>query len=74
MICLQVPYTVTDQDLGEHWQCKHNKWDRTHAACSVAQALTDQEIDEILTGQQAAMSSHIVTTIDPNVAEPDNLE
>lgn len=71
---MQVPFTVSDVELGENWQCKNNKWDRAHAACSVAQALTDEEIDDILTGQQNAMGSSIVTTADLSTADPDSLE
>lgn len=50
---VQVPYALHDSAIPDDWVCKDNVWDRLHSACSVAQALTDEEIDEILALQQA---------------------
>lgn len=52
---LQVPYTLKNEDIPEDWECRDNKWDRMYAACTMAQALTDEEIDGILAGQNASL-------------------
>jgi hypothetical protein len=44
----QVPFKLRDEDIPDDWSCERNIWDREHASCSVPQALTDEEIDEIL--------------------------
>jgi len=44
----QVPFKLRDEDIPDDWSCERNVWDREHASCSVPQALTDEEIDEIL--------------------------
>ena len=44
----QVPFTLQDEDIPDDWECSQNVWDRDHNSCSVPQALTDEEIDEIL--------------------------
>ncbi len=51
----QVPYTLSDEEIPDDWECMDNVWDPHHAACTVPQALTDEEIDEIL-AQQARCS------------------
>lgn len=45
---LQVPFKLRDEDIPDDWTCSDNVWDKDHASCSVPQALTDEEIDEIL--------------------------
>jgi hypothetical protein len=45
---LQVPFTVLDEEIPDDWQCKQNIWDKGHASCGVPQALSDEQIDEIL--------------------------
>lgn len=45
---MQVPFTLTDNDLSDNWECTGNLWDPRHASCAVPQELSDQEIDEIL--------------------------
>jgi len=47
----QVPYTVTDNELSDTWECSGNAWDSKHASCSVGQELSNQAIDEILAMQ-----------------------
>eukprot|EP00210_Caulerpa_lentillifera_P002980 g2845.t1 len=41
----QVPYHLKDSDLGDRWVCKDNIWDPMFAACTVPQALSNEEID-----------------------------
>ena len=45
---VQVPFHLRDDETPDDWQCADNIWDGEHASCSVPQALTDEEIDEIL--------------------------
>jgi len=45
---MQVPYTITDEDLSDTWECTGNVWDPGHASCDVPQELSNQAIDEIL--------------------------
>jgi hypothetical protein len=46
-----VPYSLGDEQLPDEWQCKDNSWDPAHASCSIPQALSNEEIDAILTLQ-----------------------
>lgn len=50
-MALQVPFTLQDEDIPDDWECSQNAWDRQHNSCSIPQALTDEEIDEILATQ-----------------------
>lgn len=43
-----MPYHLRDDELTDEWECKDNSWDYLHATCSVPQALSNEEIDEIL--------------------------
>lgn len=43
-----MPYTVSDDQLSDDWQCKDNVWDAAAAACDVPQVLSNEEIDAIL--------------------------
>ncbi len=43
-----MPFKLRDEDIPDDWSCERNVWDREHASCSIPQALTDEEIDEIL--------------------------
>lgn len=43
-----MPYTVTDEQLGDDWQCQDNVWDPAAASCDVPQVLSNEEIDSIL--------------------------
>jgi len=70
----QVPFTLKDEDISEDWECKDNKWDRMYAACTMAQALTDEEIDGILAGQQDALEARPLPPVEPETAETDNTE
>ncbi len=45
---MQVPYTLTDDELTDDWECKDNVWDKAHQSCTVPQELSNEEIDEIL--------------------------
>ena len=72
--CCQVPFTLKDEDISEDWECKDNKWDRTYAACTMAQALTDEEIDGILAGQQDALEARPLPPAEPEAAEADAAE
>lgn len=45
---VQVPFKLRDEDIPDDWSCSQNIWDKDHNSCSVPQALTDEEIDEIL--------------------------
>lgn len=47
----QVPFTLQDEDIPDDWHCAQNVWDNAHNSCSIPQALTDEEIDEILSLQ-----------------------
>lgn len=49
---LQVPFDLNDDDIAEDWSCEHNVWDEDHQSCSVPQALSDEQIDEILALQE----------------------
>lgn len=64
-----MPYTLKDEDISEDWECKDNKWDRMYAACTMAQALTDEEIDGILAGQEASLEARALL---PAQAEPED--
>ena len=44
----QVPYTLTDDQLTDEWECKSNVWDPQRSSCEAPQALSDKAIDEIL--------------------------
>ncbi len=70
----QVPFTLKDEDISEDWECKDNKWDRMYAACTMAQALTDEEIDGILAGQQDALEARPLPPFELETAETDNME
>ena len=70
----QVPFTLKDEDISEDWECKDNKWDRMYAACTMAQALTDEEIDGILAGQQDALEARPLPPVELETAETDNTE
>lgn len=48
---LQVPFTLHDEDISEDWECANNVWDKAYASCSIPQALSDNEIDNILAKQ-----------------------
>ncbi|KAK9823247.1 hypothetical protein WJX72_001331 [[Myrmecia] bisecta] len=48
----KVPYWIQDEETPDEWTCADNKWDKAHASCAVPQALTDEQIDEILALQQ----------------------
>lgn len=48
---MQVPFTLRDEDTPDGWECANNEWDKTRASCLVPQALSDEEIDEILAHQ-----------------------
>lgn len=48
---MQVPFTLQDVDIPDDWECAQNVWDEEHNSCTVPQALTDAEIDEILSFQ-----------------------
>jgi uncharacterized protein (DUF2237 family) len=45
---MQVPFYVTDAELGDEWTCSKNRWDAAHASCAVPQILSDAEIDRLL--------------------------
>ena len=47
----QVPFTLQDEDISDDWECAQNIWDHEHNSCSIPQALSDKEIDEILASQ-----------------------
>ena len=47
----QVPFTLRDEDTPDDWECANNEWDKQRASCMVPQALSDEEIDEILAHQ-----------------------
>lgn len=71
----QVPFTLKDEDISEEWECKDNKWDRAYAACTMAQALTDEEIDDILAGQQSALEARPLPPAEQEAAaNADNAE
>ncbi|KAL3149213.1 hypothetical protein ABBQ32_002039 [Trebouxia sp. C0010 RCD-2024] len=70
----KVPYTLKDEDISEDWECKDNKWDRTYAACTMAQALTDEEIDGILAGQEASLEARPLPPVEPETADADIAE
>lgn len=70
----QVPFKLRDEDIPDDWSCSQNIWDKEHASCSVPQALTDEEIDEILALQVTlpaplmcvlCFSFHQTSTADP---------
>ena len=69
-----MPYTLKDEDISEDWECKDNKWDRTYAACTMAQALTDEEIDGILAGQEASLEARALPPAEPETADADIAE
>ena len=48
---VQVPYILQDDEIPDDWECSQNIWDKEHNSCTVPQALTDEEIDEILSLQ-----------------------
>ncbi|MEW5299531.1 MAG: hypothetical protein WDW36_002539 [Sanguina aurantia] len=48
----KVPYHLRDDELTDEWECKDNSWDYIHAICSIPQALSNEEIDEILALQE----------------------
>ncbi len=40
-----------DDDIPDAWTCSDNVWDRAHNSCNIPQALSDEQIDEILMQQ-----------------------
>jgi CW-type Zinc Finger len=48
---LQVPYDVLDDEIPDAWTCSDNVWDKVHNSCNIPQALSDEQIDEILMQQ-----------------------
>lgn len=47
---VQIPYIVTDEQLGSSWCCSDLRaWDPAHASCEVPQVLSNAEIDRLLT-------------------------
>ena len=67
--CWQVPYTLKNEEIPDDWECRDNKWDRMYAACTMAQALTDEEIDGILNGQKSLQPPAEPETADADTAE-----
>jgi hypothetical protein len=53
----QVPFHVTDDQLGDDWECAHNAWDALHATCDADQVLPDHEIDAALQAGAAHVGS-----------------
>ena len=51
MYMVQVPFTLREEETPDDWECASNEWDKDHASCLVPQALSDEEIDEILAHQ-----------------------
>ena len=51
LLLVQVPYNIKDTEIPENWACKNNVWDRTFASCAIPQALSNEEIDEVLACQ-----------------------
>ncbi|CAD7703269.1 unnamed protein product, partial [Ostreobium quekettii] len=47
----KVPYILKDTDISENWTCSDNAWDPNFASCSIPQALSNEEIDDVLAGQ-----------------------
>ena len=64
-----MPYTLKNEDIPEDWECRDNKWDRMYAACTMAQALTDEEIDGILAGQNASLKATPLSRAEPESAD-----
>jgi hypothetical protein len=57
-----VPYDLNDEDIPEDWTCENNVWDEEHQSCSVPQALSDEQIDEILALQEVHWPSPSLST------------
>ena len=51
-----MPFTLQDEEISDEWECAQNIWDEEHNSCSIPQALTDEEIDEILASQVGNIS------------------
>jgi CW-type Zinc Finger len=51
---MQVPYDVLDDEIPDAWTCSDNVWDKAHNSCNIPQALSDEQIDEILMQQVSA--------------------
>ncbi len=68
----QVPFKLRDEDIPDDWSCSQNIWDKEHASCSVPQALTDEEIDEILALQvmMAAFMNRMLCSPYSGIAHP----
>lgn len=52
----KVPFNIDDEALTDEWECGDNSWDRTRAACTVPQELSNDEIDDMLAQDEAAAS------------------
>jgi len=51
-----------DDDIPDAWTCSENLWDPAHKSCSIPQALSDEQIDEILMQQ---VGLHSCSTLCP---------
>lgn len=60
---------MKNEEIPDDWECRDNKWDRMYAACTMAQALTDEEIDGILNGQKSLLPPAEPETADADTAE-----
>ena len=67
---LQVPFTLKEEDTPDDWECSNNEWDKAHASCTVPQALSDEEIDEILAQQVVIYSCLVLKTTAPLTSGP----
>lgn len=57
----QVPFNLTDEELTDEWECRHNVLDPLHSSCDVPQVLSDKEIDALLAQPvrvQSACNAH----------------
>ncbi|PNH01501.1 hypothetical protein TSOC_012609 [Tetrabaena socialis] len=72
----KVPYSLKDEELPEDWECKNNVFDLRHSSCMTPQALSNEEIDEILALQQQDHLLHEPHYEEPvyEEAEPDYYE
>jgi CW-type Zinc Finger len=55
---IQVPYDVLDDEIPDAWTCSDNVWDKAHNSCNIPQALSDEQIDEILMQQVSTAMLH----------------
>lgn len=53
----KVPFNLSDADIPDDWACGDNTWGLDSATCDAEQAMSNDEIDYILSAQAAQLET-----------------